>query len=809
MPLLFSLVHPLKDISPVIFKYSQTNKQLSFLTAADKFELIGICPERSLCLFYNEEQRLHSIWLLRKASEQEINSVSSIPLSYLHSKCADYSFSSSISISSKQNSSQPYLPFLSSSPKLSPINAKGQKKKNSFNESANSSITQAISSSSPPLQLPFSPLRNVRLAGSPGTQPPIRAFSPTSSPQLITAATNKHNESVLSPPKPTMTAQYKQFTNLGTPRFVQSIDNDFCDEVLEPIYPELSLEQIWNETGVCNSPKASKVFLTNDFNNINFLVFVVEKLKQAKLVRFDESNDKQKLIFGTSNYISAKDAEPIPSLSMILVLDANDCLILYSGLCKISFVNLKEVSTSSFTTHEQFTRLSLSKKKQNNLSIYSDLTRTPKRFRDSIKNSVYLITEDKKNFLLSFPPIYYSSIVNICLNGLKNVLPRDTSMQMFITWYKLRTASVNEVYTVQNELALFKCCILKLCGYDIESLPLNFHLKLNNSTSELFTEQLRSPRKSTKKASLSNNISQVKDDWEFICNYYTDSQQVSTFTKKRLPVQSNALLFPFLNYVLFCFHLTIEEIKLDTLMIELVNDLVDIIYLLSVDIGLENYVEHYGDQLTKMVRFEEESSRINKTDRKLLLLPTFFSAEPLSVFDYVHKLISLKSNQQQTLVPFPYIPETTPRIRYVILVYRAFKNDYFYEKNYLLPVGSIKNNNTNEIINLRSVSNLKDKIVLCISKLGLTKQDLETLPSGISIPLWDAIFYTKKNPPAGWSTESYSLISRDDLVALDNFDNIRYNSLNKHYTEEFDSDPDGFSNINKEILKLLFPKGII
>ena len=808
LPLLFSLVHPLKDISPVILKFN-ANKPLSFLTTSDEFELIGICPERSLCLFYNEEQCLHSIWLLRKASEQEINSVSSVPLSYLHSKCADYSFSSSMSMSmSKQNSSQPYLPFLSSSPKLSPINAKGQKKKNSFNESTNSSmnqLNQAMSTSSPPLPLPFSPLRNVRLAASPGSQmPPMRAFSPTSSPQLIA-----QNESVLSPQKPTITAQYKQFTNMGTPRFAQSIDNDYCDEVLEPIYPELCLEQIWNETGVGNSPKATKVFLTNDFNNINYLVFVIEKLKQAKLVRFDESNDKQKLIFGTSNYIPAKDAEPIPSLSMILVLDASDCLILYSGLSKISLVNLKEASfgtgglssNTSFSTHEQFTRLSLSKKKQNNLSIYSYLTRSPKRFRDSIRNSVYLVTEDNKNFLLSFPPIYCSSIVSMCLNGLKNVLPRDISMQMFINWYKLRTTSLNEVHTVQNELALFKCCILKLCGYDIESLPLNFHLKLTSSTNELLGE-VRSPRKSAKKSSTSS-INQTKEDWEFICNYFADNQQVSNFNKKRLPVQSNSLLFPFLNYVLFCFHLTAEEVRLDTLMIDLMDELIDIIYLLAVDIGLKSYVDYYGDQLTKMVRFEDESSKINKSDHRSLLVPTFFNAEVLCVFDYVRKLISLKASQA-SLVPFPYIPETTPRIRYVILVYRAFKNDYFYEKNYLLPIGSVKNN-SNEIINLRAVSNLKDKIVLCISKLGLTKQELETLPPGISIPLWDAIFYTKKNPPAGWSTESYSLISRDDLVALDNFDNIRYNSLNK-YTEEFDSDPDGFSNINKEILRLLFPK---
>ncbi|KAK4336750.1 hypothetical protein RND71_043765 [Anisodus tanguticus] len=34
---------------------------------------------------------------------------------------------------------------------------------------------------------------------------------------------------------------------------------------------------------------------------------------------------------------------------------------------------------------------------------------------------------------------------------------------------------------------------------------------------------------------------------------------------------------------------------------------------------------------------------------------------------------------------------------------------------------------------------------------------------------------------------------------------MRYNSLNK-YNKEFDSDPDGFSNLNQEILKLIFPK---
>ena len=56
----------------------------------------------------------------------------------------------------------------------------------------------------------------------------------------------------------------------------------------------------------------------------------------SRLVKCEESNDRSQLILGATTTLSARDAEVLPALNMMLLLDMASNLVLYSGLVKVS-----------------------------------------------------------------------------------------------------------------------------------------------------------------------------------------------------------------------------------------------------------------------------------------------------------------------------------------------------------------------------------------------------------------------------------------------------------------------------------------
>ena len=43
---------------------------------------------------------------------------------------------------------------------------------------------------------------------------------------------------------------------------------------------------------------------------------------------------------------------------------------------------------------------------------------------------------------------------------------------------------------------------------------------------------------------------------------------------------------------------------------------------------------------------------------------------------------------------------------------------------------------------------------------GMTKRDLEQYPIGIALPLREAIFHCRCNPPSDWPEEAYVLVGK-------------------------------------------------
>lgn len=75
MPRLFSLSHPLDEMSPVLIK--SNSGSISYLTESD-YKVIFVCAENDLVLMYDNKTGKHFVSKLRKASMQEANSVGEI-----------------------------------------------------------------------------------------------------------------------------------------------------------------------------------------------------------------------------------------------------------------------------------------------------------------------------------------------------------------------------------------------------------------------------------------------------------------------------------------------------------------------------------------------------------------------------------------------------------------------------------------------------------------------------------------------------------------------------------------------------------
>ena len=86
--------------------------------------------------------------------------------------------------------------------------------------------------------------------------------------------------------------------------------------------------------------KASKVFLAQDLCDQRYVCYVIPYRHQLRCVKYDHSNDDTVLIFGSMTTLSALDAEPIKALHMMLVLQLDHSLILYSGTSKMKQVYL-------------------------------------------------------------------------------------------------------------------------------------------------------------------------------------------------------------------------------------------------------------------------------------------------------------------------------------------------------------------------------------------------------------------------------------------------------------------------------------
>ncbi|RWS17915.1 anaphase-promoting complex subunit 1-like protein, partial [Dinothrombium tinctorium] len=811
MPLLFSLTHPLKDISPVIMKSSSFF--LTYLTLESKLELVGICEDWNLCLFYHKTDGYHSVCIIRKATDKEINSMVADNISLLENTSAN---DSPFTIHFKQCSQTTLLASSTTSPFRS---ASTTKQSFSISSPSNTSSNQKKSSQLTSSSSYLSPLRSSRLGASPGS-PLLRGFSPSVDlPQTKTYIESALKHETFSP------------SNTITPR--RGLDIELSDDTNEPIYPEITIENRWTEPQPSHG-KASKVFVSCDLMGQHYFVYLLSTQQQLKLVKFDESNDGKRLIFGTICFISGKDAEPIRSLNMILTLDLLNNFVLYSGLYKVSVVHIpsiliphnllsspSSISKSFQSPNSKRASLFASSRPASEMgfcprfsiegNILSPVVNSSRTLNldetnassasyqtitniTAIKNVVgnRVVIENFENNLFSFylPPISNSSIVTLCINALKTILPKDCCMQFLTKWYGIRNSPGSVEMTDCSEINMFKYSLLCSCGYDIEKLP----FELNISDVDICC---KSPSM-IKKLKLESTEKGTDEDWNFILGLGPRSDSLT----EESYVNSSAYLFTYLPSILYALHLVYEELQLNSLTADSANELLDILYLFASDLKQISYQDYYWRNSPNVCFISDTVSRISEDDMKLLQYPSFFTESHPSVFIYIKYL--MKTESFPSSVVFSWIAEATQRIRTLILLYACFRNNQVTEKDYLLPIAPFRSSNLSEF-NLDVEASVEQRLILCMEKLGVDRNELQTYPPGLVAPLWNAIFKCRHDPSAEWSSTCYSLIGRPDLVMLLDSKTPKY-PMKADFSCDTDNDDDGLNGLNKEILRLLFPE---
>ena len=294
-----------------------------------------------------------------------------------------------------------------------------------------------------------------------------------------------------------------------------SLINESITEWVEPITPEICLEHLWTEPAPAirdgSLGKSSKAFLTRDLCGQQYLCYVILYRQQLRCVKFEESNDLKKLVFGVVNVIPCKDATPVAGKDLLIVLETTGVLFVYSGITKINRLHVPclPMGNTSLNMHRQtplhspvrggvFTssrpasaidakfdedfQLNQISPVQTDLEESMNYEEFPlgcsfiQSLRDNVGDRFTIELTNRQLFRCTVPDLANTPGVDLCLRALKHMLPRDLALQMIGRWYTVRNspgAQGNQV-----EWAMFIRCLLTMMGHDISRLSLTSKVSL-------------------------------------------------------------------------------------------------------------------------------------------------------------------------------------------------------------------------------------------------------------------------------------------------------------------------------------------
>uniref|UniRef100_A0A4W6EXS5 Anaphase-promoting complex subunit 1 n=1 Tax=Lates calcarifer TaxID=8187 RepID=A0A4W6EXS5_LATCA len=769
LPTVFSMLHPLDEIAPVVCKPAGLFEGSRVQYASDStMKIIFSCCQPSIVVSYDTVQGIHSVWALRKVTHEERSTVL---------RCPSESVGTPMGLMASG--------FLTSHLRnISRLDSPG----GSAPAGALHSHQSRIMTSSPGLHSrvhspSISNMAALSRAHSPGMAAP--SFSGVA----------RFNTSFHSPPP-------KGHHGL-LPSPNSTVNETMLVPEMEPIIPDLCMEQLWSETVTagCHSSQASKVFLTSDVCENRYLCFLVESHQQLRCVKFIESNDTSQLIFASVTSIPAKDAEPLQNIDAMLVLEACGSLVLYTGITRVSKVFVPGLLSPTFSLTNHLPHLStpvenvstpanagsrhlqrldeavmpspVSELRGPNIkhhegSFLEDYTFQQTMpyihaLRDPVCNRVTLELNSGTMLRISIPEIATSELVK-CKNCW------HVTIQVLVKWYNIYNAPGGP--SAHAEWNLFVTCFMTLMGYNTERLT------------------------------WTRNVSQLSD-WEYLLGSHyhrqMNFQPVSSPSSPSLKLDSSAPLFPHIPALFYVLHLLYQELQLDELQRARASSLVCLLQQLARDLQLNEYVDLYWRDYPSLISGLTESCLIDQ-GKTCLIRPSFLRAEPPCVFSWLSSCL-----RGEEIPPFPYLPSICQRTRLLVL-------------SYALYITGDENATSTDV----SKYLVKLSAGLCVhvcfhpshfAGLGFTLKDLESVPFGVALPIREAIYRCREQPCSDWSEEVCMLIGRQDLTKQAHKMTLAKSkavslSLEPPATTEADEEEDGMSDIIQEVTGLIWSQDL-
>ncbi|KAM4693876.1 anaphase-promoting complex subunit 1 [Discoglossus pictus] len=831
LPTMFSMLHPLDEITPLVCRSGGIfgNSRVQYVSD-NTLRIVFTNADPSIVMTYDTVQCTHTVWALRKVKPEEQNVV----LKYQdqmgtpqHGMCGS-SLTAHLRSVSKADS-----------PAASPF------------QNYSSLHSQSRSVSSPSIHSrSHSPSISNMAALS-------RSHSPALGVQSFPCA-QRFNFSSHSPSPKRLSAQLSP----------NSTSSDFLATETEPIVPELCIDHLWTETVVNQRGKkcqATKVFITSDLCGQKFLCFLVESQHQLRMVKFEESNDKSQLIFGSVTNISAKDAAPVQSIDTMVVLESNGNLVLYTGVVRVGKIFVQGLAAPSLAMSNPMPRPStplesistpakpmgkhlvpmdeagllspvpeLRDSNRLHESIYLDdctfhqFGTYIQTVRDPVHNRVTLEMNNGSMVRISIPDIATSELVKKCLQAIKYILPKEIAVQMLVKWYNSHNAPGGP--SNHSEWNLFVTCLMNMMGYNTDKLSWTRNLDFEGSLSPVIAP---------KKARPSETGSE--EDWEYLIHSDYHRNVENHLLAKALqldplevlaPIEdlqnvqnldSTTLLFSHIPAIFYVLHLTYEELKLNTLMREGICSLVVLLVQLARDLNLGLYVDFYFRDYPTLVKAYGHSSRIETTQTGFMGYPSFFTAEPPSIYHWIS--FCLKGEK---MPPYPYLPGICERSKLVVLSIALYilgdeKAVSCEPSKYLskITAGHRKQQHDGDRrYSLRpspSVSGLSEKLVVWMTNIGFTLRDLESLPFGVALPIRHAIYQCREQPNSDWPEAVCLLIGRQDLskqACDENIPKAKCSTAQVPSAEvpapagEAEEEDDGMNDLNPEVMSLIWSEDL-
>uniref|UniRef100_A0A3Q2YK66 Anaphase promoting complex subunit 1 n=1 Tax=Hippocampus comes TaxID=109280 RepID=A0A3Q2YK66_HIPCM len=626
LPTLFSMLHPIDEVAPVVCKptglFDSTRVEYMSDSAT---KIVFTCCRPSIVVSYDSEQGTHSVWSLRRVTCE----VLCVPI-----QCdnpgelfvADFVLV--------------FLFFF------------GQYPSTTLHSHQN-----RILMSSPAMQ--------------------TRIHSPGISKM---AALSRDHSPGMAAPSLSGVARFNTTLHASSPvghhqGAAHSPNSTINETVLKPIIPDLCMEQLWSEATACHremSSQASKVFLTSDLCENRYLCFLVESHQQLRCVKFVESNDTSQLIFASVTSIAAKDAEPLQNINAMLVLEACGNLVLYTGVTRVSqvfvpgllpsafslnnhrgglYTPLEQVSTPANSNSRHLQRMDEAAMpspvselrvpilKHHEASFLEDYTFQQSMpyihaLRDPVSNRVTLELNNGSMLRISMPDIAVSELGKLSF------------LHVLVKWYTIYNAPGGT--SGHGEWNLFVTCFLKLMGYNTERLTWTRNVSWSNS-------DLKYRDKCTKEKLLNCSTDFLRPVFDF---------QASP---PSATLDNTAPLFAHIPTLFYVLHLLYQELLLNELHRERASSLVCLLQQLARDLQLEDYMDLYWRDYPSLINGFTESYLIDQSLIAQMQHPSFLRAEPPCVFSWLSSCL-----RGEDVQPFPYLPDVCLRIRLLVLSYALY-----------------------------------------------------------------------------------------------------------------------------------------